>query len=61
MLNGRCSIGLFRILGIELELACNRGSCGTIFSHVNIFNDVLLFANPLFNLVNPDCLDFGVN
>ena len=28
-------IGLFRILGIELELACNRGSCGAI-SHANI-------------------------
>ena len=35
-------IGLFRILGIELELACNRGSCGAIFSHANIFNDIPL-------------------
>ena len=29
-----------RILGIELELACNRGSCGAILSHANIFNDI---------------------
>ena len=34
------AIGLFRILGIELELACNRGSCGAIFSLANTFNDI---------------------
>ena len=34
------AIGLFRILGIELELAYKRGSCGVIFSHANIFNDI---------------------
>ena len=33
-------IGLFRILGIELELACNGGSCGAILLHANIFNDI---------------------
>ena len=40
-------IGLFRILGIELELACNQGSCGAIFSHANIFNDIPLHEPPL--------------
>ena len=28
------------IFGIKLELVCSRGSCGTIFSHVNILNDI---------------------
>ena len=40
-------IGLFRILGIELELACNRGSCGATISHANIFNDISPHAPPL--------------
>ena len=35
------SIGLFFILGIELELASNGGSCGAIFSHANTLNDNL--------------------
>ena len=33
-------IGVFRIIGIELELASSGGSCGEIFSHANIVNDV---------------------
>ena len=41
------AIGLLRILGAELELACNRGSCGTIFSHANIFNDISPHEPPL--------------
>ena len=40
-------IGLFRILGIELELACNRGSLMAIFSHANIFNDIPPHEPPL--------------
>ena len=36
-----------RILGIELELACNRGSCGAIFPHANIFNDIPPHKPPL--------------
>ena len=41
----------FRILRIELDLACNGGSCGGIFSNANIFNDIplnepLLQASP---------------
>ena len=35
------SIDDIRIHGIGLELACSRGSCGGIFSHANIFNDIL--------------------
>ena len=31
------SIPIFRILGIELELACTRGLSGEIFSHANSF------------------------
>ena len=45
----RC-IGLFRILGIVLELACNRGSCGAIFSHANILNDIPPHELPIASL-----------
>ena len=34
------SIDNIRILTVGLELACNGGSCGGIFSNGNIFNDI---------------------
>ena len=36
------SIDHIRILTVGLELDCNRGSCGGIFSNANIFNDMSL-------------------
>ena len=37
----------WHVLGIELELACNRGSCWATFLHANIFNDISPHAPPL--------------
>ena len=38
-------IGLFRILGIELELGCNGGSCGGIIKNICKWKDCPAWAS----------------